>query len=186
MKSPSGWVEPGQTPEFDEYTVVLQGNLKVTLKDAEFDVVAGQAIIVKAGEWVNTTARRRKGPSTLPCASGLFARNRASGCRVTLEADERLLRTNRWQVGQITKRTMSWPTTPWPIPLRHSSIKISLMRTRLNMPMRVPNLLALHLPLSVCTCTSKKDSLENKCSDAHATGKASQGMADVRATRPER
>lgn len=52
MKSPSGWSEPGQKPEFDEYTVVLQGSLHVRLKDQEFDVGAGQAIIVKAGEWV--------------------------------------------------------------------------------------------------------------------------------------
>ncbi len=52
MKSPSGWSEPGQTPEFDEYTVVLGGTLHVRLKDREFDVSAGQAIIVHAGEWV--------------------------------------------------------------------------------------------------------------------------------------
>ena len=52
MKSPSGWLEPGQTPEFDEYTVVLRGCLHVKLKDTAFDVGAGQAITVKAGEWV--------------------------------------------------------------------------------------------------------------------------------------
>ena len=52
MKSPSGWAEPGQTPEFDEYTVVLRGSLHVKLKDREFDVKAGQAIIVQTGEWV--------------------------------------------------------------------------------------------------------------------------------------
>ena len=52
MKSPSGWSEPGQMPEFDEYTVVLRGSLHVKLKDKAFDVVAGQAIIVNAGEWV--------------------------------------------------------------------------------------------------------------------------------------
>lgn len=52
MKSPSGWSEPGQTPGFDEYTVVLRGRLHVKLKDQEFDVTAGQAIIVQAGEWV--------------------------------------------------------------------------------------------------------------------------------------
>ena len=52
MKSPSGWSEPGQTPEFDEYTVVLAGTLHVRLKDREFDVSAGQAVIVHAGEWV--------------------------------------------------------------------------------------------------------------------------------------
>jgi mannose-6-phosphate isomerase-like protein (cupin superfamily) len=52
MKSPSGWSEPGQSPEFDEYTVVLRGTLHVKLKYQEFDVEAGQAIIVQAEEWV--------------------------------------------------------------------------------------------------------------------------------------
>jgi mannose-6-phosphate isomerase-like protein (cupin superfamily) len=52
MKSPSGWSEPGQTPEFDEYTVVLDGVLHVRLKDREFDVHAGEAVAVYAGEWV--------------------------------------------------------------------------------------------------------------------------------------
>lgn len=52
MKSPSGWVEPGQTPEFDEYTVVLRGLVRVTSKGGSQDVTAGQAIITPAGEWV--------------------------------------------------------------------------------------------------------------------------------------
>jgi mannose-6-phosphate isomerase-like protein (cupin superfamily) len=52
MKSPSGWTEPAQTPEFDEYTVVLRGSLHVQLKDRAFDVAAGQAIITHGGEWV--------------------------------------------------------------------------------------------------------------------------------------
>lgn len=52
MTSPSGWNEPAQTPEFDEYTVVLRGSLHVKLKDREFDVAAGQAIITLGGEWV--------------------------------------------------------------------------------------------------------------------------------------
>lgn len=52
MRSPCGWSEPGQTPEFDECTVVLRGCLHVKLKDGAFDVAAGQAIIVKVGEWV--------------------------------------------------------------------------------------------------------------------------------------
>jgi mannose-6-phosphate isomerase-like protein (cupin superfamily) len=52
MKSPSGWVEPGQTPDFDEYTLVLRGMLRVTSKDATLDVRAGQAVIVHRGEWV--------------------------------------------------------------------------------------------------------------------------------------
>ncbi|NOT55875.1 MAG: cupin domain-containing protein [Deltaproteobacteria bacterium] len=52
MKSPSGWVEPGQTPEFDEYTVVLRGVLHVTSRSGTIEVAAGQAIITPAGEWV--------------------------------------------------------------------------------------------------------------------------------------
>jgi len=52
MKSPSGWVEPGQTPEFDEYTLVLKGLLKVTTKSGEYEVKAGEAIVTNKGEWV--------------------------------------------------------------------------------------------------------------------------------------
>jgi mannose-6-phosphate isomerase-like protein (cupin superfamily) len=52
MKSPAGWVEPGQTPEFDEYTLVLRGTLRVTTKKGPLDVHAGQAVITPAGEWV--------------------------------------------------------------------------------------------------------------------------------------
>jgi mannose-6-phosphate isomerase-like protein (cupin superfamily) len=52
MKSPGGWLEPGQTPEFDEYTVVLRGTLRVTSRSGTLDVMAGQAVIAHAGEWV--------------------------------------------------------------------------------------------------------------------------------------
>jgi len=52
MTSPSGWLEPGQTPEFDEYSVVLRGTLRVTTKTGAFDVRAGQAVLVPRGEWV--------------------------------------------------------------------------------------------------------------------------------------
>ena len=52
MKSPSGWVEPGQTPEFEEYTVVLRGILRVTSKSGSIEVHAGQGVITHAGEWV--------------------------------------------------------------------------------------------------------------------------------------
>ncbi|HUR81876.1 MAG TPA: cupin [Thermoanaerobaculia bacterium] len=52
MKSPSGWVEPGQTPDFDEYTIVLRGTLRVTSRDGAIDVHAGQAVIAHRGEWV--------------------------------------------------------------------------------------------------------------------------------------
>jgi ethanolamine utilization protein EutQ (cupin superfamily) len=52
MQSPEGWQEPGQRPEFDEYTVVIDGALHVEHEDGALDVRAGQAILVKAGEWV--------------------------------------------------------------------------------------------------------------------------------------
>ena len=52
MKSPYGWTEPGQTPEFDEYTVVLSGMLRVETRTGSVDVRAGQAIVAPRGEWV--------------------------------------------------------------------------------------------------------------------------------------
>jgi quercetin dioxygenase-like cupin family protein len=52
MVSPPGWVEPGQTPAFAEYTVVLRGMLRVTSRDGSLDVSAGQAVIAQPGEWV--------------------------------------------------------------------------------------------------------------------------------------
>jgi mannose-6-phosphate isomerase-like protein (cupin superfamily) len=52
MRSPSGWVEPGQTPEFDEFTIVLKGMLRITHKNGALDVNAGQVVITHAGEWV--------------------------------------------------------------------------------------------------------------------------------------
>ena len=52
MRSPAGWVEPGQTPEFDEYTVVLAGRLHVEYEGGALDVGTGQAVAVRAGEWV--------------------------------------------------------------------------------------------------------------------------------------
>jgi mannose-6-phosphate isomerase-like protein (cupin superfamily) len=52
MKSPRGWTEPAQTPEFDEYTVVLSGMLRVATREGSIDVHAGQAVIAPRGEWV--------------------------------------------------------------------------------------------------------------------------------------
>ena len=52
MRSPEGWEEPGQTPEFDEYTIVLKGMIRVTHKDGSIDVRAGQAVIAHKGEWI--------------------------------------------------------------------------------------------------------------------------------------
>ena len=61
MKSPGGWVEPGQTPEFDEYTLVLRGMLRVTTRDGATDVRAGQAIITPRGEWVQYSTPEDEG-----------------------------------------------------------------------------------------------------------------------------
>ncbi len=61
MTSPSGWVEPGQCPEFDEYTVVLKGMLRVKTEKEIIDVKAGEAIITKKGEWVQYSTPEPEG-----------------------------------------------------------------------------------------------------------------------------
>jgi quercetin dioxygenase-like cupin family protein len=61
MASPPGWVEPGQTPEFSEYTLVLEGILKVETNGATHEVKAGQAILVEAGEWVRYSTPEASG-----------------------------------------------------------------------------------------------------------------------------
>jgi mannose-6-phosphate isomerase-like protein (cupin superfamily) len=61
MKSPPGWVEPGQTPEFDEYTLVLSGMLRVEGRGGFVDVLAGQAVIAPAGEWVRYSSPTGEG-----------------------------------------------------------------------------------------------------------------------------
>jgi len=52
MLSPAGWLEPGQRAEFDEYTVVLKGMLRIESEDESLDIHAGEAVLVRAGEWV--------------------------------------------------------------------------------------------------------------------------------------
>ena len=52
MKSPQGWIEPGQCPEFDEYTIVIKGCLRVESKEETFDVKEGQAILSTKNEWI--------------------------------------------------------------------------------------------------------------------------------------
>jgi mannose-6-phosphate isomerase-like protein (cupin superfamily) len=61
MKSPSGWSEPGQTPEFDEYSVVLSGVLHVAFRDEEFDIHAGQAFFSPKGKWVRFSTPSTEG-----------------------------------------------------------------------------------------------------------------------------
>lgn len=61
MRSPGGWVEPGQTPEFEELTVVLRGVLRVTTRAGARDVHAGQAVIAHPGEWVQYSTPEPEG-----------------------------------------------------------------------------------------------------------------------------
>jgi quercetin dioxygenase-like cupin family protein len=61
MKSPAGWNEPGQTPEFNEYTVVLKGTLRVTTRYEVIDVNEGEAVITLAGEWVQYSTPNPEG-----------------------------------------------------------------------------------------------------------------------------
>jgi mannose-6-phosphate isomerase-like protein (cupin superfamily) len=52
MRSPAGWQEPGQTPEFDEYTIVLRGRMRVEHRQGILEVQGGQGVLARAGEWV--------------------------------------------------------------------------------------------------------------------------------------
>lgn len=61
MVSPGGWIEPAQTPEFDEYTLVLRGMLRVESKSGAIDVRAGQAVITHKGEWVRYSTPEPEG-----------------------------------------------------------------------------------------------------------------------------
>lgn len=61
MRSPEGWVEPGQAPEFDEFTIVLRGLLRVHTKDGLLDVSEGQAVIAHKGEWVQYSTPKAGG-----------------------------------------------------------------------------------------------------------------------------
>jgi ethanolamine utilization protein EutQ (cupin superfamily) len=58
MVGPPGWVEPGQKPQFDEFTLVLEGSVRVESEDGSLDVEAGQAVHVPAGEWVRYSTPR--------------------------------------------------------------------------------------------------------------------------------
>ncbi len=73
MRSPSGWVEPGQTPEFDEYTIVLKGMLRVAHKGGAIDVHAGQAVIAHAGEWVQYSTPASEGAEYIAVCVPAFA-----------------------------------------------------------------------------------------------------------------
>jgi quercetin dioxygenase-like cupin family protein len=74
MISPPGWVEPGQTPEFEEYTVVLKGALRVETGDGRlFEVAAGEAFVAAAGEWVQYSTPGPEGAEYLAVCLPAFS-----------------------------------------------------------------------------------------------------------------
>jgi mannose-6-phosphate isomerase-like protein (cupin superfamily) len=73
MRSPAGWEEPGQTPEFDEYTIVLSGMLRVAHRDGVLDVRTGQAVIARAGEWVRYSSPEADGAEYVAVCLPAFA-----------------------------------------------------------------------------------------------------------------
>jgi len=73
MVSPSGWAEPGQTPEFDEYTVVLRGALQVESRGGTLLVLAGQAVLAPRGEWVRYSSPGPEGAEYLAVCLPAFS-----------------------------------------------------------------------------------------------------------------
>lgn len=73
MRSPAGWSEPGQRPDFDEYTVVLRGSLLVEHDGGELEVVAGQAVHTAAGEWVRYSSPGPQGAEYVAVCLPAFA-----------------------------------------------------------------------------------------------------------------
>jgi mannose-6-phosphate isomerase-like protein (cupin superfamily) len=73
MRSPGGWVEPGQRPEFDEYTIVLRGLLRVEHEGGTLDVRAGQAVIARRGEWVRYSTPEPDGAEYLAVCLPAFS-----------------------------------------------------------------------------------------------------------------
>jgi ethanolamine utilization protein EutQ len=73
MRSPGGWQEPGQTPEFDEFTVVLRGMLRVEHHGGAIDVRAGQAVIAHRGEWVRYSTPEDEGAEYIAVCLPAFA-----------------------------------------------------------------------------------------------------------------
>jgi len=73
MRSPAGWREPGQTPEFDEYTVVLRGLLRVKHRGGQLDVRAGEAVIAHRGEWVQYSSPEADGAEYVAVCAPAFS-----------------------------------------------------------------------------------------------------------------
>ena len=73
MRSPAGWAEPGQRPEFDEFTVVLRGAVSVESEEGQMTVRAGQAVRARAGEWVRYSTPGDEGAEYISVCVPAFA-----------------------------------------------------------------------------------------------------------------
>lgn len=73
MRSPAGWREPGQTPSFHEYTLVLKGVLRVEHRDGVIDVHAGQAVVTEPGQWVRYSTPEAEGAEYIAVCLPAFA-----------------------------------------------------------------------------------------------------------------
>jgi mannose-6-phosphate isomerase-like protein (cupin superfamily) len=82
MRSPEGWLEPGQTPAFDEFTIVLKGTLRVDSKTGSFEVKAGQCVIAHAGEWIRYSTPHEGGAEYIAVCLPAFSMD-------TVHRDER-------------------------------------------------------------------------------------------------
>jgi mannose-6-phosphate isomerase-like protein (cupin superfamily) len=75
MRSPAGWIEPGQTPEFTEYTGVLQGMLRVGTRNQTIDVKAGESVVIEKGEWVQYSSPTEEGAEYVSVCLPAFSPN---------------------------------------------------------------------------------------------------------------
>jgi len=114
MRSPAGWREPGQTPSFDEFTIVLQGTLRVEHKNGSLEVSAGQAIIAHAGEWIRYSTLTKAAPNTSPSACQPspwkpFTGTSRSGCNVEMWGHLRSA-VQRGEIPQLLPTTQTFTT----------------------------------------------------------------------------
>ena len=78
LKCPGNWIEPGQSPEFDEYTVVLKGTLRVAGKDMHYDINSGEAILTKKGEWIQYSTPTDEGAEYIAVCIPAFTMDKAN------------------------------------------------------------------------------------------------------------
>lgn len=111
MRSPQGWIEPGQTPEFEEFTIVLKGLLRVEHKQGALEVKAGQAVITHFARYTDQRIVRVR--TTIDIGERLLQKAmRLSGCltkRATVEAGLRLLVETKAQADiRLLKGRVQW------------------------------------------------------------------------------